>query len=69
MNTVQQKLDIFKSLFKGRDEVFATYWEKDGKKGHAPKYSYDPYLFRAYKRNGGTFQNYPDKSRVKLTDD
>jgi len=69
MNTVQQKLDIFKSLFKGRDDVFATYWEKDGKKGYAPKYSYDPYLFRAYKRNGGTFQNYPDKSPVKLTDD
>ena len=69
MNTVQQKLDIFKSLFKGRNDVFATYWEKDGKKGYAPKYSYDPYLFRAYKRNGGTFQNYPDKSPVKLTDD
>jgi len=33
MNTVQQKLEICKSLFKGRDDVFATYWEKDGKRG------------------------------------
>ncbi len=34
-----------------------------------PAYFFDPYRYRAYKMKGGTFQNYPDKSYLQLTDD
>ena len=60
---------LFRSLFKGREDVFATRWEKDKKSGYMPAYFFDPYSFRAHKMKGGTFQNYPDKSYLQLTDD
>ncbi len=64
-----EQLSYFRSLFKGRDDVFATRWEKGEKSGYMPTYSFDPYHYRAHKVKGGTFQNYPDKSFVPLTDD
>jgi hypothetical protein len=64
-----KQLELFKSLFKGRSDIFATRWEKDGKSGYMPVYSFDPYRFMAHKRNGGTFQNYPDKSYLPLGDE
>ena len=34
-----------------------------------PAYFFDPYRFRTHKMKSGTFQNYPDKSYLQLTDD
>jgi len=62
------QIQIFKSVFKGRDDVFAIRWEKENKNGYMPAYFYDPYLYRAHKMKGGTFQNYKAKSYLKLTD-
>ena len=69
MENLLTKISSFRSLFKGREDVFATRWEKDKKSGYMPAYSFDPYRFRAHKMKGGTFQNYPDKSYLQLTDD
>lgn len=70
MNQVELKnLILFKSLFKGREDVFAIYWEKDNKKGYMPAYFYDQYRYRLHKMNGGTFQNFSEKSYLKLTDE
>ena len=63
-----QQIQIFKSIFKGREDVFAVRWENGRKSGYMPAYSYDPYLYRAHKIRGGTFQNYPDKSYLPLSD-
>jgi superfamily II DNA or RNA helicase len=68
-NPDHSQLELFKSLFKGRSDVFATHWKKEGKSGYMPMYIFDPYRFRAHKRNGGTFQNYPDKSYLQLGDE
>ena len=35
-------LPIFKSLFRGRGDIFAQRWEKGGKAGYFPRYDYDP---------------------------
>ncbi|HLU94275.1 MAG TPA: hypothetical protein VKZ54_09125 [Membranihabitans sp.] len=43
-----EKLEIFKRLFKGREDVFAFRWEKGKKIGYVPAYHYDPYIFRHY---------------------
>ena len=65
----QTNVDVFKSLFKGREDVFAVRWEKGNKSGYMPAYFYDPYQLRAHKMNGGTFQNYNEKSHLNLTDE
>jgi superfamily II DNA or RNA helicase len=68
-------LQIFRSLFKGREDVFATRWEipsssgKKAKSGYMPAYLYDPYRYRTHKMKGGTFQNYADKKYLPLTDE
>lgn len=62
------QIQIFKSLFKGREDVFAIRWEKGNKNGYMPAYFYDPYLYRSHKMKGGTFQNYSDKTYLPLSD-
>lgn len=61
-------IKLFKSVFKGRNDVFAVRWEKSGKSGYMPAYQYDLYHYRAHKMNGGTFQNYPHKTCLSLTE-
>ncbi len=64
-----KNINIFRSLFKGREDVFAVRWEKGNKSGYMPAYFYDPYRLRAHKMNGGTFQNFTEKSYLTLTDE
>jgi superfamily II DNA or RNA helicase len=59
---LQHKISLFKSIFKGRDDVFAVRWEKGSKSGYMPAYHYDPYMLRIHKIKGGTFQNFEGKS-------
>lgn len=65
---LSNQIQLFKSVFKGREDVFAVRWEKEKKSGYMPAYIYDPYMYRAHKMKGGTFQNYNDKTYLKLTD-
>lgn len=64
-----EQIELFRSLFRGREDVFAIRWQKGKKSGYMPAYRYDPYLYRIHKMKGGTFQNYPDKTYRKLTDE
>lgn len=65
---LSSQLQIFKSVFKGREDVYAVRWEKENKSGYMPAYYYDPYMYRAYKLKGGSFQNFKNKTYLKLTD-
>ncbi len=62
------KIKLLKSVFKSREDVFAVRWEKGTKIGYMPAYHFDPYIFRQHKIQGGTFQNFADKSYLKLSD-
>ncbi len=64
-----EQLDIFKSLFKGREDVFAVRWENGAKSGYMPAYHYDPHRFRLHQAKGGTFQNYSEKEYLRLTNE
>jgi superfamily II DNA or RNA helicase len=66
---IDKKLFILRSLFKGREDVFAQRWEKGTKSGYIPTYFYDPYRYKAHKMKGGTFQTYTDKTCLPLTDE
>ncbi|WP_081979243.1 DEAD/DEAH box helicase [Lacinutrix jangbogonensis] len=63
-----EQIQLFNSLFKGREDVFALRWEKTNKSGYMPAYSYDPYMYRLHKQKGGTFKDYKDKTYLKLDD-
>ncbi len=63
------RLNLYKSLFKGREDVFALRWEKSGKSSYMPAYSFDPHRYRQHQMKGGTFQTFTDKSYQALTDD
>ena len=63
-----EKLKLFKSLFKGREDVYAERWEKGKKGGYWPAYDYKPHLLWEHKRNGGTFQDFKEKRARPLTD-
>ena len=62
------QIQLFKSVFRGREDVFAVRWENGKKSGYMPAYTYDPYMYRAHKMRGGTFQNYTDKTYLPLSD-
>ncbi|MCA6407370.1 MAG: DEAD/DEAH box helicase family protein [Cytophagales bacterium] len=66
--SLPEQVQLFKSVFKGRNDVFAIRWEKGNKSGYMPAHSFDPYFYRAHKAKGGTFQNYKDKTYLALTD-
>ena len=62
------KLQIIKSLFIGREDIFAIRWEKNEKSGYMPAYQYDPYLYKLHRMKGGSFKDYKNKSYQPLTD-
>ena len=62
-------IDIYKSLFKGREDVFAVRWEKGNKSGYMPSYQFDPYQYRLHSAKGGSFKDFKDKTYKPLTDD
>ena len=64
----QNQLILLRSLFKGREDVFALRWEKSNKSGYMPAYFYDPYMYRLHKQKGGSFKDYKDKTYLKLDD-
>lgn len=63
------RLNLFKSLFKGREDVFALRLEKVGKSSYMPAYNFDPHRYKLHQMKGGTFQTFADKTYQSLTDD
>ncbi|MFW6223119.1 MAG: TOTE conflict system archaeo-eukaryotic primase domain-containing protein, partial [Bacteroidota bacterium] len=69
MKSLKVKIQLIRNLYKGREDVFATRWEKGNKSGYMPAYYYDPYMYRLHKNSGGTFANYKDKTLKALTEE
>lgn len=63
------QINRFKSLFKGREDVFAIRWERDGKKGYIPAYDMDWNEYKAHKAAGGSLKDFKNKEYSKLTDE
>lgn len=62
-----QQLELFMSLFRGRTDVYAHRWEKDGKSGYSPAYAFDWNEFIAHKRRGGSMKDFENKKLLPLT--
>lgn len=63
-----EKINILKSLFKGRDDVFAIRWEKNNKSGYMPVVPYDPYLYRRQKMAGSQSKPNTPQTYIPLSD-
>ena len=64
---IEENLELFKSLFKGREDVFAVRWEREGKSGYMPAYLIDWNQFKTHKAKGGTLKDYKNKEYAPLT--
>lgn len=64
-----EHITFFKSLFQGRQDVYAVRWEKDGKSGYMPAYKVDWSDYNKHKASGGTFKDYTKKEYLPLGDE
>ena len=65
----EDKIILYRSLFRGRDDIFARRWEKGGKSGYSPAYSFNWDEFNAHRSHGGTLKNFENKESLALTDE
>ncbi len=64
-----QQLELFMSLFRGRMDVYARHWEKDGRSGYSPAYKFNWDEFKAHKRRGGSMKDFENKELIPLTNE
>ena len=64
MSITNQNIELYKSLFRGRDDIYAVRWERDGKSGYMPAYEVDWSNYEKHKAQGGNFGNYKDKKHL-----
>ena len=64
MTGIIQNIDLYKSLFRGRTDIYAVRWEKDGRSGYMPAYKIDWTDFSKHKAQGGTFKDYKNKEHI-----
>lgn len=61
------QIQLFMSLFKGRNDIYARRWEKDGRNGYSPAYQLNWQEFATFKAKGGKFSDFPNKKPLLLT--
>lgn len=62
-------IEQYKSLFRGREDIYAIRWEKEGKYGYMPAYKVDWSDYNIHKSKGGSFKNYSKKEYQPLSDE
>ncbi len=67
MSISKIQVELFQSLFKGREDVYAKRWEKERQGGYIPAYDVDWEHYEKHKVLGGTFQNFKYKTLAPLT--
>jgi hypothetical protein len=67
--TNQEKLALYTRIFRGRADVYPRRWEKEGKSGWTPAYSFDWNEFNSHRAKGGTIKDFENKKLLLLTDE
>lgn len=62
MKDIEFNIELYKSLFRGREDVYAVHWKKGDRSGYVPAYHVDWNDYNRHKASGGTFANYNKKS-------
>lgn len=66
--SIAHNISLYKSLFKGREDVYAIHWSKGTKSGYMPAKLYDPYFNKIYKKSTGSTGS-ESINYLPLTDD
>jgi len=69
LNFSSEHTTLIKSLFQGRQDVYAVRWEKDGKSGYMPAYKVDWSDYNKHKAAGGSFKDYKKKEYLPFGDE
>jgi superfamily II DNA or RNA helicase len=64
----KEQLRTYLSLFRGRQDVFAIRWERDGRSGYMPAYDLNWEEYTTHKAKGGTLKDFHNKSYSRLTE-
>ena len=64
----EDKIKLYRSLFRGREDIYARRWEKSGKSGYSPAYEFSWDEFNAHRAQGGNLKNFENKTPLPLTD-
>lgn len=63
----EENLNLYQSIFRGRADIFAKHWEKNGQSGYSPAYDVDWTEFNKFKLSGGSFRDFQNKRPIPLT--
>ncbi len=66
-NISEENINLFQSIFQGREDIYAKHWESKGKSGYSPAYKFNWNEFMAFKAKGGTIKDFPNKELLPLT--
>ena len=64
-----EKLALYRSIFRGRDDCYARYWEKNGRSGYSPAYSLNWQEFKQHQAGGGTMKDFSEKTLLPITNE
>jgi len=67
--TNQEKIILYRTLFRGRSDVYSRRWEKTDKSGWMPAYSFDWNEFNTHRARGGTIRDFKNKKLLPFTDE
>lgn len=62
-----EQIELFQSLFRGREDIHARRWENEDRDGYMPAYNVDWDRYEKHKALGGTFQDFEHKEPAPLT--
>lgn len=68
MSGIEHNIQLFKSLFRGREDIYAVRWERDGRNGYMPAYEVDWSDYNKHKAQGGFFKDYKNKEHLPYDD-
>ena len=66
MKDLEFNIELYKSFFRGREDVYAVRWEKGDRGGYMPAYHVDWNDYNRHKASGGTFADYKKKSFIPV---
>ncbi len=65
----EEQIILYQSLFRGRTDVYARYWEKIGQANYSPAYDVNWTAYNNFKLKGGAFKDFKDKKLIPLSSD
>lgn len=69
MPLAQENIFLYKSLFRGRQDIYAVRWEKDGKSGYIPACKIDWDDYNQFKAKGGLYKDYTKKEQLPFDEE